>query len=116
VQPELVADIPVQSPLTPANEVLPNPIARDTVPKAVSEDDRDLERILRDVTHSVKKTEEPPAKKPGRLVAAQPKDNPKKTQSVKAPKASPPVGVTLAACLVALVLTISAVLVFKNGS
>lgn len=116
VKPEFVVDIPVQSPIAQAAGPLPNPVVKTAGPKAVSEDDKDLDRILQDVNSSVKQTDKPAAEKTSRLSTLHPKVPAKTAESPKMRHDAPPIAATLAACVVALVLAVSAMMAFKNGS
>ena len=109
-QPEIVSDIAVQNPINQTADFrsLPNPIVQVAKPSqmaAVSED-RELKQVLGDVNSSVKKTEDGVPKKV----------DGKEPQVRKVQHNSPPIAATVVALVIAFILTLSALAVFKQGS
>ncbi len=115
---EIVKDIPVKNPIEPpvppATTVRTAVMApaKTFVESSRDEEDRDLDRILRDVNKVVKKADKPDGQQPeAAKKAGSPKTLPKPPR-----QNAPPIMAITAACLVAVGLIVSAFMVFKNGS
>lgn len=118
-QPEIVSGIPVKSPIRHAadgsSQPINNPIAesgKQFVEQAGSED-KELDHILRDVTSSVRKTENSPEVRFGHLSGVRKTAAIKKDKLVQAHNGSPPIVATVVALAIALGLSFSAVILMR---
>lgn len=108
---EIVSDIPVKNPITRSDAPVSrseNPIsqaAKHIMESGKGEGDKELDGILHEVNSAIKKGENP----------AHHQQKPLKDLSQKTHSQSGPIVATAIACVVALVLTVSAILIFKNS-
>lgn len=118
---EIVKDIPVKNPNEPPPpaqkpQKLPAmPVSKPFIEAVHEDEDKDLDKILRDVNNSFKLSEKTTDHK------SKQSDTGKKNISQKLPAKqmrhrSSPILATVLACLVAIGLVISALVVFKNNS
>ena len=119
---EVVSDIPVKSPLGPANatntQPIKGPVAQVFKPSgdtASRSDDKELDHILQDVNSSVKRTEDSIEAKFEHLSGVRKKAAIKKAKLDEAHHGSPPIMATITACLLALALIAAAFMVYQKG-
>ncbi|HZP55899.1 MAG TPA: hypothetical protein VFB03_03995 [Candidatus Saccharimonadales bacterium] len=119
VQPEFVNDIPVQNPLGTAEASRPvataNPIAQATksIIRNVSGQDKELDQILKDVNNSVKQIDKPAEARFANLKGAT--SQPATVQpNTKSNKKTSAILATAVACVVAVVLSVSAIMIYKK--
>ncbi|HSX27500.1 MAG TPA: hypothetical protein VLG25_01820 [Patescibacteria group bacterium] len=112
---EIVHGIAVKDPDDPKSKAKPQPQNTEFLAQTRSSEDKDLDKILHDVNSSVKQAGNSLETRFEHLGGVRKKAAIKKVQLDRAHNGTPPITATAIACLIALILSASALMVFKNG-
>ena len=103
--------IPPQSANNPISQLAQSLNDSDT-----DSEDKDLDKILKDVNSSVKNVEDSPDRRFGHLDGVRKKMAVQKAKVEQGRNGSPPIMATVVACTVALFLSVAAVMLYRHSS